>query len=405
MAQLRVIIIDDDRNRREDVKRLLPDYMDTVALGAADGAIDYLKRGDDGTLPDLVILNGDDPKHFGLYVFDWMVNKSGDDDIASIPVIVLTEDEFSDRCLEFLEIGDVMFYEGEIDEGSLFEAVTDRMEEADFKPEPAEPSYEETKSLDRLIGHSVQAPEGGQRAIVLDMDTRLRNLEAALMRGSRRVNEIRTLLNAAQKAKNGKTETVLRHDRKRHARDEASMAKMSSFLIKARERAEAESSINSLRQKAIGNPEGAFNAQGTVRMEERPKSAAHDVEEKKTVVIVDDDLKTRKLCALFLTQKYNVIALDSGIKTVDYFVRGRADLLIINPVLRGMSGLSTVSSLRMHPGGAELPVMFIVGENFTGDRSRLLGRNIVGILNKPVKQGVIAQAVDGFFDSSGRTLR
>ncbi|MCR5591097.1 MAG: response regulator, partial [Lachnospiraceae bacterium] len=270
MAQLRVIIIDDDRNRREEVERFLPSYMDTVAVGSGDGAIDHIKRDEDGVIPDLVIVNGDDPKHFGLYVFDWMVNRSGDDDIASIPVIVLTEDEFSDRCLEFLEIGDVMFYEGDIDEGGIFTAVTDRMEESDFRAEPVEPSYEETRSLDRLMGHSVKAPGDGQRAVVIDMDERIRNLEAALQRGRKRVEDIRAVLDVAQKTKNGKIETVLRHDEKRNARDKASIAKMSSFLQKARERAEAASTVDNLRQKAIVNPEGAFNAQGTVRMEERP---------------------------------------------------------------------------------------------------------------------------------------
>ncbi len=284
------------------------------------------------------------------------------------------------------------------------------MEESDFRAEPVEPSYEETKSLDRLMGHSVKAPGDGQRAVVLDMDERIRNLEAALQRGRKRVEDIRAVLDVAQKTKNGKIEKVLRHDEKRNARDKASIAKMSSFLQKARQRAEAAASVDTLRQKAIVNPEGAFNAQGTVRMEERPKTAAPaktaaPSDEKKTVVIVDDDLKTRKLCSLFLTQKYNVIVFDSGMKTVDYFIRSRADLLIINPVLGGMSGLSTVNSLRMHQGGYGLPVMYLVGENYTGDRARLMGENVVGILNKPIKQSIIAQAVDGFFDNQGRQGR
>ena len=91
----------------------------------------------------------------------------------------------------------------------------------------------------------------------------------------------------------------------------------------------------------MGNPFGAFNAQGTVRVERKQEPDAGERKfdsSKKTVVIVDDDLKTRKLCTLFLTQKYNVVSLDSGIKTVDYFIKNRADLLIINPILGGMSG-------------------------------------------------------------------
>ncbi|MCR5687401.1 MAG: response regulator [Lachnospiraceae bacterium] len=407
MTELRVIIIDEDRERREKVAKLLPEYMDAVPTGTGEGAIERIKRDAEGKLPDLVILCGDDTKHFGLYVFDWMVNRSGDSDIAAIPVIVLTDDEFSDASLEFLEIGDVMFYEGEIEEGGLFSAVSGMMDEADFRPEPVEPSYEEMRSIDRLMGCSVPAPGDEQRAVVLDMETRIENLEAALVRGRKRAEDIRTLLTAAQQMKcdkgDGSFDTFSKSDKGDGSSDTVSKktAGASSFLKKAREKAEAGDAVGRLKQRAMEDPGSALGAQGTVRMEDRPAEPAkpvHAPDEKKTVVIVDDDLKTRKLCSLFLTQKYNVIAFDSGIKTVDFFIRNRVDLLLINPVLEGMSGLSTVASIRMHPGGTELPVMFIVGDNYTGDRARLYADNVVGILNKPIKQGVIAQAVEGFFE-------
>lgn len=428
MTRLRAVIIDDDRNRRESVKQVLPDYIDAVTAGSGDGALDYLKRDGEGLLPDFVIVNGDDPKHFGLYVFDWMINKSGDPEIASIPVIVLTEDEFSDRCLEFLEIGDVLFYEGEIDESDLFAIINDAIEEAEFMPEPVVASYEETKSLDRLMGHSVKVPEGDQRAVVIDMDNRIKNLEAALERGRRRVSDIRTLLDAAQRVKEGEDDFNLRK-KKKVPKNEADVNRMSSFLKKARQKAqieeemlaemkqkqekitrqpatsdaEAAASIGRLKEKAMSNPAGAYNAQGTIRVQERPVGStvppAAARNDKKTIVIADDDLKSRKLCSLFLTQKYNVVAFESGMKTIDYFIKNRADLLIINPILGGMSGVSTVTSVRMQPGGRDIPVMFLVGDNYTDPRTHLLGKGVVAILNKPVKQGMIAQAVDGYFSN------
>lgn len=451
MAQLRLVIIDDDRTRRENIRQILPDYIESVAVGSGEGALDYLKRDKEGNLPDVVILNGDDPKHFGLYVLDWMINKSGDEEIAAIPVIVITKDQFSDTSLEFLEIGDVDFYEGEIDDSELFSMINDAIEEAEFMPYPVIAAYEETKNLDRLIGHSVKAPEGGQRAVVIDMDKRIKNLEAALDRGRRRVSEIRTLIDAAQRVKDGGDDFNLR-SKKKVPKDEAYINRMSTFLKKAREKtnveeeliarmkrnhqermneksgqvikssdqiinkqekvirqpsnpeAEVPESVEKLRKKAMDNPSGAMGAQGTARMSQRPAhkpqpSAAADG--RKTIVIADDDLKTRKLCSLFLTQKYNVVTVESSMKTIDYFVRNRADLLIINPIIGGMSGISTITSVRMQPGGANIPVMFLVGDNFMEPRSHLLGLNVVGILNKPVKQSVIAQAVEGFFDNRG----
>ena len=413
MPQLRAIIIDDDRNRRETIRQNLPDYIEGVAVGYGEGAIDKIKPDADGETPDVVILYGEDAKSYGLYIFDWMLNKSNNDDIASIPVIVLTDDEFSDRCMEFLEIGEVTFYDGDIEGDDLFSVITQVIDEADFRPEPVEPVYEETKNLDRLIGKSIKAPgeDGKQRAVVLDMDSRIQNLEAALARGKQRVDDIRTLLDAAQKLKDDDDQRRKRGPSNRSANtgtNTATADRPSPFLKKAREKVEASTetetskiagSIDLLKQKAINNPFGAFNAQGSVRMEERPVHATPREGEKRTVVIVDDDLKTRKLCSLFLTQKYNVLTFDSGMKTIDFFVKNRADLLIINPVLQGMSGVATVSSVWNQPGGAGIFVMYLVDENYTQSRTSLLGKNVAGILNKPIKQGVLAQAVDGYFEN------
>ncbi len=426
MTQLRLVIIDDDRTRRENIRQMLPDYMETAAVGSGDGALEYLKKDAEGKLPDVVILNGDDSKNFGLYVYDWMINKSGDEEIAAIPVIVITQDQFSETSLEFLEIGDVEFYEGEIDESELFSLINDVIEQAEFMPYPVEPVYEETKNIDRLIGHSVKAPEGAQRAVVIDMDKRIKNLEAALERGRQRVSDIRTLIDAAQRVKEGGDDFNLRR-KKKVPKDEEYINRMSSFLKKAREKTNVEEemiaqmkrehqqkkaaaaavseSVERLRKKAMDNPEVAINAQGSAKMSQRPVKKPEPVapsSDKMTIVIADDDLKTRKLCSLFLTQKYNVVSFESSMKTIDYFVRNRADLLIINPVIGGMSGISTVTSVRMQPGGANIPVMFLVDDKFKEARSYLLGSNVVGILNKPIKQSVIAQAVEGFFDNRGK---
>ena len=418
MTQLRAIIIDDDRVRREAVRDILPDYISSVALGYGEGALDYLKPDAEGIVPDVVIMYGDDSKSLGLYTYDWMINKSGNSDIALIPVVIMTEDEFSDRAMEFLEIGDVVFYEGEVEESRMFSVITQAIEAAEFAPEPVTAVYEETKSIDRLAGHTVKKPEedGKTRAVVLDMDTKLQNLEAALMRGKKRSDDIRNLLGAAQKVKEDRPE---RRERKPFVRPENLRRKEEPLKqeavrqepvkqepikhepIKHEEpaRKTGEDPVSRLRERAMNNPYGAFGAQGSIKLDEPARRKQNETYEKKTVVVVDSDVKTRKLCMLFLTHNYRVVVLDSGIRTVDYFVKNRADLLIINPLLPGMNGTSTVHSVHMQPGCANVPVMYIVGDDFTASRSSLLGPGVVGILNKPIKRETIAQAVEGLFGS------
>jgi hypothetical protein len=38
-----------------------------------------------------------------------------------------------------------------------------------------------------------------------------------------------------------------------------------------------------------------------------------------------------------------------------------------------------------------------VGDDYTQSRSKLLGPNVYGILNKPLKKATLVQSVDGFF--------
>ncbi len=442
MADLRVVVIDDDRARREKIANILPEYIDTSVAASGDEALKSIRRDEEGKLPDVVILNGKDAKNFGLYVFDWMVNKSQDEEIAAIPVIVLTDDEYSDKSLEFFEIGDVIFYEGEIEDDRLFSVITEAIEEAEFVEEPIEASYEETKNIDRLMGQTVKAPggDGRQRAVVLDMDTRLKNLESALERGQKRVRDIRSILTAAQKLKDDDydDEFSLRRKNRRHEsiRDnQESRSQGQGFLKKALEKAEEKDkklgelvrdmqdevglshqhfakrleadaekdvarTMDLFKQRAISNPLSAMGAQGSIRFENRPQTKQpvySDNAGKKTVVIVDADTKTTKLYSLFLTQNYNVVTLENGIKAIDYAIRNHIDLLIINPILPGMSGAATVSSIRMQPGGANIPLMYLVGDDYTQSRSQLLGPNVYGILNKPLKKATLVQSVDGFF--------
>lgn len=436
MSDLRIVVIDDDRDRRDKISNILPDYIEVNASASGEEALRFIKRDANGMLPNAVILNGNDSKSFGLYAFDWMVNKSGDEEIGSIPVIVLTDDEFSDKSLEFFEIGDVIFYEGEVDDDRLFSLITEAIESAEFAEEVVPLSYEETRSIDRLMGHTVKAPggDGRQRAVVLDMDTRVKNLESALERGQKRVRDIRHLLDAAQKLKEQEDNDLLLRRRRRNDnkhKENQQQSFLQKALIKAEEKdagvgkivrdmqrevnlsqhhpskrleANAEKDVartmDMLKQKAVSNPFGAMGAQGNIKIDDSRLSrrpAPEVANDKKTVVIVDADTKSTKLYALFLTQKYNVVTLDSGIKTIDYAIRNPVDLLIINPVLPGMSGLATVASIRMQPGGSGIPLMYLVGDDYPEPRSNLLGPKVYGILSKPLKKATLVQSVDGFF--------
>ena len=490
MNRIKIVVVDDNATRREEIKSLLPDYADVFTSGYGDNAMRNIKPDDAGVIPDLVILNGDDSKGLGLYTFDWMINKSGSKEIADIPVIVLCSDEFSDRSLDFLEIGDVSFYEGNIDEDRLFETVTEVIDRRDFIPEPVEPVYEEEKSLDRLMGQTVKVTPsipGKERKVVLDMDTQLLNLEAALERGRRRTEEIRTVLQAASNGNADEVAETLRHKKK--SSGSRTVSGGSGFLKTLKKEhgivdAPVTSSGNSanyiktgfgcvdedipeefrykrsmdklseLRRKAVENPSAAMNAQnrgnafanagtqnprnafanaGTQNRENafansgtrNPANAlgssggknqgnfgqhrGSDFSgqvvkpgqinplQKMRVIVVDDDPRVTGQCSMALSSNYEIICFNSGMMAIDYFIRNTANLLIVDAVMPGMSGKQTVDSIRYQAGGARVPVIYLVGDDYQGPREMLSGNYTAGVLSKPISRGALAMAVDGLF--------
>lgn len=459
MDEVRIVVVDDNPTRREQIKSILPEYMLVSTSGYGDNAMKLIKPDNDGNVPDLIILNGDDAKGQGLYTFDWMINKSGTFDIANIPVVVLCADEFSDRALDFLEVGDVTFYEGDIDENELFGVVTKALEKDDFAIEPIEPTYEETKSIDRLMGQSVKVTPsvpGKERKVVLDMDAQMQNLEAALLRGQKRAEEIRLVLNAAQNGDYDDTDLVeRRHGKKQRTTGSADAGKGKpsgmGYFAKAKkqqsERKVADINIANLAQKATNNPQAAMGAQQTrvasqnqysqqnvqaqqnVYMQQNAQSwqqaqsaqnaasnpgwpnqpmsqnirnrqaveSGNVHKSKRRLVVVDDNPQVTKNCGMFLSMNYEVVSMNSPMAAIDYFVRNTADMLIIDAVMPGMSGKNVVESIRMHPGGATVPVLYLLGNDFQGPKEMLMGNNVVGTVAKPISWGALAVSVDGFF--------
>lgn len=479
MDQIRIVVVDDNPTRREQIKTMLPEYMQVSTSGYGGNAMNLIKPDNEGTIPNLIILNGDDSKGLGLYTFDWMINKSGNEDISNIPVVVLCNDEFSDRSLDFLELGDVTFYEGEVEENELFAVVTQALEKDDFAPEPIEPVYEESKSIDRLMGQSVKVTysvPGKKRKVVLDMDTQMKNLEAALLRGQKRTEEIRAVLRAAQNGDLDDSGYISgRHKKKSQSGKSGaygtnSTSQSTGFFKKAKAlrgieepstnriiqkdaetieytgkiddgipdefkaRSQAER-VAILAQKAVLDPGAAMGAhaknnqaqpawgangmqnaggaqnmyQGSYQQQARTAQnqqgqqvrAANESgnvrKARRRLVIVDDSLQVTKNCEMFLSMNYDVVCLNSGMAAIDFFIKNTADMLVIDAVMPGMGGKQTVESIRFQQGGAMVPVIYLVGNDFQGPREMLMGNNVVGIVSKPISWGALAMSVDGYF--------
>lgn len=436
----KVVIVDDNPTRREQIKGILPEYVNAVSVGYGDDATNAIKRSPAGEIPSLVIINADDSKGLGLFTFDWLKNKEESLAGEFVPVILITEDQYSDRALDFYEIADAIFYDGPLTEDDFFPTFVEAIQSEAIDYEEEEPVYEETKSVERLMGKSVKAAGGSQnqpmRSAILSLDEdRISNLEAALERGRQRAEDIRTVLNGALDVKEKKamlnrisvTDKMRKEKgfvkKEQPPKAETIIIKSDAefddtdipdeFKVTADQKAAFLSKPNKSLMFQISEfgkqfiDAGAsnknvsaedfyknFNARQKALQQERNVVKAPDGNAYFKIVVVDNDPMVIKACELYLGSKYKVIGFKSGMDAVDYFVNDTAQLLILDTVLPIVSGQQLLNSIRWSKGGANVPVIFLIGSDFTGRREDLAGNLVLGTLPKPLASGSLLAAVE-----------
>lgn len=456
MRDMRAVIIDDNLDRREQIRKSMPDYVETVLCGYGEAAIKEIVPDAESRVPDLVIMNGEDSKGMGLYMFDWMRNKSGSFDVEKIPCVILVEDEFSDRSMEFLEIDDVVFYEGEVEDDRIYSVMMEALTLSEFAAEEPEPAFTDDKSFDKAIGMTFK-PLGGdgakKRSVVLNMDEKLMNLEAALARGREKTESIRKMLESTMDYKesnkagrsNKSIPHVLNKIRLEHGleeivtsvpsenetgrptgnmsdsyRNEGSVMDNSQVMIGSGEHRSLHDFVNDVDEDELPeefrlkkNSSNAGNDISTAmnnlrrKVRENPGivEATHSGNKakpvfngaKKTIVVIDDDEKDRKTCEMFLGAKYNVVLIDSGMKAIDYFVRNTADLILMDTYMPNLGGVQTLASIRWQAKGRNVPVIYMFDKRYPVARESLVDNAVIGVVQKPLSPGSLAVTIDSYF--------
>lgn len=376
--KLKVVVIDDNEARKKNISEILPDYMDVFLTVYGNGAKEQIVPAADGRKCDLVIMNADDRKGQSLYMFDWLKKDSDSLRLDRIPVLLLCEDEFSDRILSFLELGDAEIYEGDIEPDDFFITVSSILNEAEFMPDPDDeiyPAYSE-KSADRIFGMSFK-PEGEdentvKRSTVFNNSEQLKHLEIALERGRKKQQLIQDIMEAAVRIKEQNQD-----------QDEP----------------ETEDLINRGRGESLYNLDasrvGEILDETLVKYEDPSYDSNAFVE--KTIAIVDADNSNIKLLDIYLHRRFNLVTLNSGMSAIDFFVKNKADLLLISFNMPILDGTKILDSIRWQPNGKNVPAIFMVEGDVEKIKPLCRKEGVIGILQKPVSQMAVKQAIDSVF--------
>lgn len=109
-----------------------------------------------------------------------------------------------------------------------------------------------------------------------------------------------------------------------------------------------------------------------------------------TILVVDDDSSIRlALRAAFLREKMQVVEADSGTKALACLQKQPFNLVIMDIMMQGMDGLSTLQQMRY--SGNTTPVLILSGKSEDVDQVLGLGLGADDYLTKPFHLAVLIQ--------------
>ncbi|MDP2129945.1 MAG: response regulator [Hydrogenophaga sp.] len=118
------------------------------------------------------------------------------------------------------------------------------------------------------------------------------------------------------------------------------------------------------------------------------------------VLYVDDepDLREVAVFALSLDRELEVRSAASGAEALSIVEEWRPDLVLLDVMMPGMDGPSTLSLLRKETRHADLPVVFITARVQPKDKEDLVRLGARAVIDKPFDPATLAQIVRSYMD-------
>ncbi|GAA3615077.1 response regulator [Microlunatus ginsengisoli] len=128
-----------------------------------------------------------------------------------------------------------------------------------------------------------------------------------------------------------------------------------------------------------------------------------DMTERRVLVVDDDDhIREVATLALEVVGGWQVISTNSGADAAELARAERPDAVLLDVMMPGVDGPSTVARLREDPMTAEIPVILLTAKNLSVDRRDFSRLALAGMIPKPFDPmtlaGQVAQML-GWVDS------
>lgn len=105
----------------------------------------------------------------------------------------------------------------------------------------------------------------------------------------------------------------------------------------------------------------------------------------KTIFVVDDDAITLKMAQFTLSQNpsYEIVLVDSGSEAYRILSEKKADLVLLDIEMPGLSGIKTLEMIRANEDFVSVPVIFLTAVSDTQSIIDAASLGALGYIKKP----------------------
>lgn len=121
-----------------------------------------------------------------------------------------------------------------------------------------------------------------------------------------------------------------------------------------------------------------------------------DTEERKAVMIVDDMELNRKILAMTLEEKYDIVEVENGLqaKSVLKSKKRKISLILLDIVMPIMDGFSFLREIQTNPRYNCIPVIFVTSEAYEENVLEAYKMGVQDVIAKPFDPYVVSKRVD-----------
>lgn len=120
------------------------------------------------------------------------------------------------------------------------------------------------------------------------------------------------------------------------------------------------------------------------------------------VLLVDDDAAIRRITEITLSRiaKWEVLATESGQNALQLLPSFKPDLILLDVMMPGMDGPSTLKALQQSQYGNNIPVIFMTARVQKHELAQYYQMGAKGVITKPFNPVTLSSEIDAELCSS-----